>query len=226
MTAEEREAMVLIFASRKKVYKILQDFWMNEPGEAQLEMLYAPELGVALDLLTPDGEESLRDTLESLHVKNEDFTEEYFKSVRQAYYEMLTPMNNMPAPFATKYLPLEKDELLEEMLMVRATYERYGALHTELSMDADGYLAMELSFMGRTCGLAQQALEMGIDRRAKQLLEEQEWFLNDHLLVWVLKWGEAVRACEKESFYKKLAFFTERFLRCDSKGLEDISALI
>ena len=127
-------------------------------------------------------------------------------------------------PFATRYLPLDPDTMVEEMLMVKATYERYGT-QTEVSMDAQGYLAMELSFMGRTCGLAQQAIELGVDRRAAQLLEEQEWFLDDHLLVWVPRWGEALRQSAQESFYTKLAYLTERFLVCDSKGLKDIMPL-
>lgn len=227
MTAEEREAMILILASRKKTYKILHDFWINEPGAAQLENLYDPAFGVALDLLTPDDEESLRNTLESLYVEPNEFTEEYFKSVRRDYYNMIAAKGNMPKPpFATKYLPLEQDAILEEMLTVRATYERYGALHTEPSIEAEGYLAMELSFMSRTCGLAQQAVELGVDRRATQLLDEQDWFLNDHLLVWTKRWGEAVRNCGEDNFYTKLAHLTERFLVCDSKGLNDISDLL
>lgn len=33
VTTEEREAMVLILAARKRVYKVLQDLWLNEPAE-------------------------------------------------------------------------------------------------------------------------------------------------------------------------------------------------
>ena len=36
VTTEEREAMVLILAARKRVYKVLQDLWLNEPGREQL----------------------------------------------------------------------------------------------------------------------------------------------------------------------------------------------
>ena len=49
MTTEEREAMVLILAARKRVYKVLQDLWLNEPGREQLEALYDPDLAVAMD---------------------------------------------------------------------------------------------------------------------------------------------------------------------------------
>lgn len=227
MTTEEREAMVLILAARKRVYKVLQDLWLNEPGREQLEALYDPDLAVAMDLLTPEGEKSLKQDLAALYVSREDFNEEYFAGVRKNYYEMLiADRESVYPPFATKYLPLDNDRLIEEMLTVRATYERYGASGNKSEMEADGYLAMELSFMGRTCGLAQQAVEMGVDRRAGQLLEEQDWFLKDHLLSWVPEWIKALRASEKDDFYTKLANLTARFLVCDSIGLDDISALV
>lgn len=227
MTAEEREAMILVLAARKKVYRILQDFWMHEPAMNQLEALYDPALGVALDLLTPEGEKSLKESLEDLHVSSEDFNEEYLKEIKREYYTMLAPRPDKPAaPFATKYRALSPEALHEEMLVIAATYERYGTRKSETEMAAEGYLAMELSFMARTCGLAQQAIEMGIDRRAKQLFDEQHWFLNDHLLLWVPIWIKALREYGKDNFYSRLAYLTEHFLVCDSQGLEEISTMV
>ena len=179
MTPEEREAVILIFASRKKVYKLLHDFWINEPGEKQLEELYDPSLKVTLELLSPDEMVPLSSYLEKMQVNYEEFNEEYLKDIQAQYHQMMQSVEiHLSAPFAVKYLDLPQDELREEMLMVGATYERYGALHNDSSIEADSYLAVELSFMGRASGLAQQAIELGIDRRAQQLLEEQEWFLN------------------------------------------------
>ena len=179
MTPEEREAVILIFASRKKVYKLLHDFWINEPGEKQLEELYDPSLKVTLELLSPDEMVPLSSYLEKMQVNYEEFNEEYLKDIQAQYHQMMQSVEvHLSAPFAVKYLDLPQDELREEMLMVGATYERYGALHNDSSIEADSYLAVELSFMGRARGLAQQAIELGIERRAQQLLEEQEWFLN------------------------------------------------
>ena len=102
MTTEEREAMVLILAARKRVYKVLQDLWLNEPGREQLEALYDPDLAVAMDLLTPEGEKSLKQDLAALYVSREDFNEEYFAGVRKNYYEMLiADRESVYPPFAT-----------------------------------------------------------------------------------------------------------------------------
>ena len=227
MTSEEREAVILIFASRKKVYKLLHDFWINEPGEKQLEELYDPSLRVTLELLTPDGMPALTTYLEKLQVDFEEYNEEYLKNIQEQYQQIMQSIGvHLNAPFAVKYLDLPEDELHEEMLMVGATYERYGALHNDSSIEADSYLAVELSFMGRACGLAQQAVELGIDRRAQQLLEEQEWFLNDHLLKWVPKWEAEMQQSHAAEFYRHLAALTVQFLRYDSIGMEDLLEIL
>lgn len=227
MTPEEREAVILIFASRKKVYKLLHDFWINEPGEKQLEELYDPSLKVTLELLSPDEMVPLSSYLEKMQVNYEEFNEEYLKDIQAQYHQMMQSVEvHLSAPFAVKYLDLPQDELREEMLMVGATYERYGALHNDSSIEADSYLAVELSFMGRASGLAQQAIELGIDRRAQQLLEEQEWFLNDHLLHWVPKWEAEMQQSEAADFYRHLAALTVQFLRYDSMAMEDLLEIV
>ena len=83
MTSEEREAVILIFAARKKVYKLLHDFWINEPGEKQLEELYDPSLRVTLELLTPDDSPNLGSYLDKLQVNYEEFNEEYLKDIQK-----------------------------------------------------------------------------------------------------------------------------------------------
>ena len=226
MTSEEREAVILIFASRKKVYKLLHDFWINEPGEKQLEELYDPSLRVTLELLTPDDSPNLTGYLDKLQVNYEEFNEDYLKDIQKQYQQIMQSIGvSHNAPFAVKYLDLPEDELREEMLMVGATYERYGALHNDSSIEADSYLAVELSFMGRACGLAQQAIELGIDRRAQQLLEEQEWFLNDHLLMWVPKWEKEMQKSSAD-FYRHLAELTVQFLRYDSMSMHDLLEIV
>jgi len=140
---------------------------------------------------------------------------------------MMDPPQKRPfPPFALGYMPLEEEEKEEEMLMVRSTYERYGVLHAKPSPLADGFLATELSFMGRTCGLAQQAIELGIDRRAMQLLDEQEWFLNDHILPWVERWEKEMRKTADFEFYRHLAALTKQYLAYDAQTVNDLLDII
>ena len=132
--------------------------------------------------------------------------------------------DNPVSLYAVSYLNLPKEEMEEELREVQATYERYGAFSAE-SLIIDTHIAMEFGFMAHVCALAQQAIEVGNDERAMLLLEEQEWFLNDHMLHWLPKWYEQIHDGHGH-FYKNLAEFTNAFLKADKFGIESVLDLI
>jgi len=228
MDALYREPATMLLAGRKHIYKLLQKLWIAPPEAEQIKLLHDPSLEILLDLMSPSEELNLFQIFQPLKDGQLAFIQDeecYLTMLAEEYTALVYGDEDKPVSlYAVSYLNLPKEEMEEELREVQATYERYGAFSAE-SLIIDTHIAMEFGFMAHVCALAQQAIEVGNDERAMLLLEEQEWFLNDHMLHWLPKWYEQIHDGHGH-FYKNLAEFTNAFLKADKFGIESVLDLI
>lgn len=229
MDSMYREPATMLLAGRKYVYKLLQKLWLAPPEREHILHLHDPSLQILLELMTPSEELDLNTIFNPLKDGQLAFIqdEECYLAILAEEYAELIGGTDMDAPvsfFAAAYLGMQGEELKNELRMVQATYERYGAFSGE-SLLADSHLALEFGFMGHTSGLAQQAVEVGKDDRVALLLEEQDWFLKEHMLKWIPVWYQQIHDGHGH-FYKTLADFTYAFVQADIYGIASILEIL
>lgn len=104
---------------------------------------------------------------------------------------------------------------------VRA-YKRWGlAISRDLNVPED-HLAFELEFMGRLSELIADALESG--ETAREAMEAQTAFIDEHLLNWVPGLLDRVRAFACTPFYPAITQVTLSYIEENRAVLGEVLA--
>jgi TorA maturation chaperone TorD len=85
------------------------------------------------------------------------------------------------------------------------------------------HISLELDFMRFLC--EREARAWQIEKKARDLLEEEDTFLYDHLASWMPTFCQNIRTFDTTGFYSGLADVTEGWICCDQeivKGLLDL----
>ncbi len=88
--------------------------------------------------------------------------------------------------------------------------------------EPEDHVAMELQFMAHLCGKTEETMKGGQKTEAKNLLETQRGFINNHLLVWVPKLADDVVKATTIDFYKAVAQITKGFIELDKGAIDDL----
>jgi TorA maturation chaperone TorD len=88
--------------------------------------------------------------------------------------------------------------------------------------EPEDHVAMELQFMAHLCGKTEEAVKSGQNVDAKNLLESQRNFMNNHLMIWVPKFAADVIKATTVDFYKAIAQITAGFLEVDKEAIRDL----
>ena len=106
------------------------------------------------------------------------------------------------------------------MLKVQSMYGRAGA-----GLDKAGYkelpdhISTELAFMSFLCTREYKAWTKGMEGEAKDTLNLEKEFMDEHLSKWAPLLCENIRKNTKTSFYGGMATLLENFLRIESEYL-------
>lgn len=118
---------------------------------------------------------------------------------------------NAAFPYESVYTSAEKLVMQEAWVEVKKIYQNQGlALNTEMADIKEDHLAMELKFM---CRLAQKEPQQAH-------LQEQQTFLQNHLLNWIDDFAQDVAKFSQTDFYKGAALLTKGYLHEDAKELK------
>ena len=115
---------------------------------------------------------------------------------------------------ATK-MSRERDEVLE-------FYNSAGLIASEEFHEPEDHLAMELQFMSFLSGQTAKAVEAGDVRKAREVVERQESFLEKHLGQWIGLLARDVLKTGRVDFYKGLCLIAAGFVEEDVKFLSDL----
>lgn len=82
------------------------------------------------------------------------------------------------------------------------------------------HLPLELDFMRFLCEREVETLEN--NGSAKECIEEQYMFLDEHLMRWVPSLCENIRKYSQSRLYRGIADFTEAWINCDRDIVDDL----
>lgn len=119
---------------------------------------------------------------------------------------------------------LNKDQLLfqEETLIVRRLYLENCFEPRHLGREADDHLGLELDYMYHLSNIANECVKENSKYKLLNILEDQAYFLQEHLLKWTPLFGKKVLQHAETDFYKGMAMILNGFLKIDYECLHEM----
>jgi TorA maturation chaperone TorD len=124
-------------------------------------------------------------------------------------------------PFESVYTSEKKLLMQEAWRSVGAAYQAAGLERDPAFSDPEDHIALELGFMAQLCQWAAEdwAAEPAT---AQGRLNQQREFLNQHLLVWGLRFAEDLACATPSDFYRGMALLTREHLSQETEIIADL----
>ena len=221
MTVEtESRREVQLALQRSNVYGLLSMIYIKEPTAELIEKLREPavcsmleSLGVVFDPMFE--EQPAVEVVEALVL---EFTRLY-----------LGPGRHIPPYEAPHIGSFRSDGEVRYGMMwgsstkeVESDYRRHGFELIPGFRGAPDHIAAELHFLRMLTQEEATAWERGEREWARNLLEEQQAFLEKHLGKWAPSFCEEAAAASRLQFYRTLALLTGEFIRSEMEALPDL----
>jgi len=222
------EGIKALLEERLYLYDVLRRTFLEEPSR---EFLQALQENKVLELFPfreedEDIQEGLRQAQKDL-AENNLLEDQQFESLQWDYTKMFIGPYKLPAPpWETAYLTEERLLFQEETLDVRRRYLAYNFLPQNYPHEADDHIGLMLDFMYRLTELALKRYEAGESDAARQILMDQESFLQEHLLNWVPRLAQDVIEHAEHDFYRGMARVLRGSLRVDLEGVAELVAAL
>jgi TorA maturation chaperone TorD len=129
----------------------------------------------------------------------------------------------LPAP-PWESIYLNKDKLLfqEETRRVRLAYLKYDLLPARYQQEADDHVGLECDFMYQLALAACEKNKTFDCLGLRDILQDQSYFLNQHLLRWAPAFSSKVIAHADTGFYQGMAQTLKGFLQVDQLALQEL----
>jgi TorA maturation chaperone TorD len=129
----------------------------------------------------------------------------------------------LPAPpFESVYRSADRLLFQMETAQVRQAYREYGLSSAKAGNEPDDHIGLELQFLCETCRYAAEAGAAGDLTGLERVLQDQERFLDEHLLQWAGDFAADVAANAQAGFYRAMAHLLLGFLPVDRQLLAEL----
>lgn len=214
MEIESRQdGIAIVSSNRTYLYRLLHNFFGNEPALEAINILTSDHTQTALSLLSI--QESLnyvRDFAEQFNTNKEAALEK----CRSEYTRLFIGPTKLPAPpWESVYVTKDRLIFQESTLEVRRCYLKYNFEPVHFRSEADDHIALELDFMSNLSHLVETSLQDDKISEAVEILKDQQAFLEDHLLAWVPQFVTDLEAATSHPLYRGMAFILNDFLKAD-----------
>ncbi|MBS4191540.1 molecular chaperone TorD family protein [Bacillus sp. FJAT-49705] len=217
-----------LFYARQYAYDILRRFFVEEPSKEYLKQFVQKNM---IDFF-PFKEDSagIQEGIEDIkaYLATHDVVHigHHFDELHWDYTRMfIGPFTLKAPPWESSYV--RKDKLLFQgtTMNVRRFYDKYGMAVSDFNIEADDHIGLELDFIFNLNELCIQEIE-GIEQNdfklLKQLLQDQQAFLNDHLLKFTPEFCKSVKKDANTQFFSGLAKLLHYYLFIDSMVLKKL----
>ncbi len=151
-------------------------------------------------------ESTSKASTEFLHVLSAEFTR---------LFRGLDRFQSPPPPYESVYM----DGGLLYGPSTDKVRQRYSRFHLRAhNGEPPDHVALELDFMRFLC--EREARDWQTEEKARDLLTEEDTFLNDHLASWIPSFCRNIRSFDTTGFYSALADVTEDWICCDQEVIK------
>ncbi len=216
----KQDSIAIILVNRTYLYRLMQNFFGNEPTIESLGILFSEHTMTSLTLLSlEDGIDQLKSFADQL---NSD-TDTALDKVRSEYTRLFIGPTKLPAPpWESVYITKERLLFQESTLEVRKCYLKYSYRPTNFRSEPDDHLALELDFMANLSHLAENFFQDDKTSESVDILKDQKAFLEQHLLVWVPQFVSELEAATCHPLYLGMASILRNFLQADLVAIDEI----
>lgn len=227
-TAIPVQEAVNIFYARQYAYDILRRFFIEEPPKEYLKLFVQKNM---IDLF-PFKEESagIQEGIQDIkeYLSNHDVVniERHFDELHWDFTRMFIGPFKLPAP-PWESTFVRKDGLLFQgtTMNVRHYYDKYSFVVSDFNIEADDHIGLELDFVYHLNELCLQISEGNDEKdlkRLKQLIKDQDKFIQEHLLKFVEPFSQSVVKEADTQFFAGLAKVLQHYLFMDSQVLQEL----
>ena len=134
----------------------------------------------------------------------------------------LGPVHMIARPYGSVWIDREKTLMQDSTMAVLELYQEGGFEIDENFRELPDHIAAELEFLYLVLFQEYQARVAGDSEALSATIGLRRRFLDQHLGRWVGPLTAAVRAGAQSNFYRELAELTDRFVRMEASGVEDL----
>lgn len=210
-----------LLAARLVLYALFQRAFASEPDDDLFDLIgdevSAEAVGTFVAALDEEEGRAFEDAFRRFHGAALDSWRGAPDRVRADYTRLLVGPAALPAPpweSAFRHGALFQTSTLE----VRRAYAAQGLAVEGGPRIADDHVATELDFMRTLSARAIASLHVGDVQCGQRCIEAQQRFLDEHLLVWVGSFSDAL-AREQAAVYPACGALLGRFVQLDSRVL-------
>ncbi len=220
----------ILLAARAGVYRALQNALGNEPSIEMLEQLSSDDVKEVF-LLFDSGQENYKQTVENLFAVSAEYVhggESAITALEGRFTRLFVgPGGTEGNPWESFYLNTDKTIRHGVTLEVRKNYVVQGLIPQAYPTVSDDHIAIELDFLAKLAGRAEEAWMDGDIATTYNNLKASEDFLCEHLAKWVDLFCAALGSAKHgASFYLETAKVLEAFTIIDLEVLCDIQDAI
>lgn len=212
----------ILAAARVFAYSLLKRVFLEQPNAEFLKLLVEEELLDNFPGLEDDAEirEGLKVT--KSYLARDGSYEGKARVAAVDYTSMfMAPMKKriVAKPYESIYTSAMKQVWQEETMVVRRIYLKHGLLPKDVMREPEDHIGYELDFMGRLSERIFRAAKRKKFDKAKEVIEAQREFLEDHLLKWVPEFSRRVRQHASTDYFRGLGMVLPAYLNLDYSGV-------
>jgi TorA maturation chaperone TorD len=134
----------------------------------------------------------------------------------------LGPVHMIAKPYGSVWIDREKTLMQDSTMAVVELYQEGGFEMDESFRELPDHIAAELEFLYLLIFQENQARLARDTEALSATIGLRQRFLDRHLGRWVGPFTAAVRAGAQSGFYRELAELTDRFVKMEKSGVEDL----
>lgn len=207
-----------ILETRRNFYALLYRMYLEPPSrefvdDLMNERFYLPDL--ISDEELSEGFKLVREFVD----KNKDKAiDELHKDLIGEYTRLFIGPHRLPVqPYESWWV--DGKLMSESLLKVKQVYRKAGIAKAKEYAEPEDHIAFELRFMHYLC---EEEFSADTEERIAECLNMQKEYLNDHLLIWVPDFCDALTENKLSDFYKGIARLTKGFILLEEAVIEEL----
>ncbi len=218
------ESLSSIHSGREVIYNLFYRAFIDSPRE---------DLYTMVEELLPNMSEFDGDELKTYineinnfirqraNVENDAFKE--FDLDTHRFYTRLMCLTDSAPNTESYYTSPEKLAMQDARDKVLKYYADYGLRKDPKYNEHEDFVSNEMRFMSYMANLTAQALEENNDIRARELIQAQLDFLNEHPMRWIPQFAAKINKYkEAERFYGAMSSLMSEFIKIDADFLKEL----
>lgn len=228
LTNEQKEIIEVLLSNRLFLYSLMHKVFGREPDAALFAVLTGDASCEAFGLLSDTEEDVMARCVRFLTELRTDAAQPSFIDQARSEYARLFigPAKLAAPPWESVYRSKQGLLFQESTLAVREFYRKFNMLPEGYPSVADDSVALELDFMSKLAAKSLDALRNDDYASLKYLLNGQNIFLQNHLLIWIPKFLEKMADAPSDLLYPQMCLVLDDFLKRDQKLTDEILSLL